>query len=589
MGGGLLERSASRSSVSFDVAKILIVSILVQTFFLFTSNFTVPGGAAEFFAFAEALLHGQKVTIPTVATRDIGYPFLLILSGYFVTNSLIGITLLHAVMGMLIPIFIYLAIAPSSRACAFYTALASIVTLSPFFFVKWIHHDHAYVFFSVVVVWAFCRFLSTKRPADLYLLTFALIAASLTRPAGNVLFPVLIVVAYVAARGPARHYLVCALIFTAAMGGYGAFRYHIFDMAHRTDTPSYTGQQIFYNLYMNSKEYGIELSENLGPHMRQITESVYQAMLPDPRTSEILKKFTSSEQAPSEFVEKVTTPFLNKYFYPYSAADFRSQLYREPNWEYFLLMSVAEPNDQVYLRACWEIVKAYPLYPVKYAARNLWRLLYEPGYAHGRFATGPMGRGGQFFPFDGQAAIGGAALGAAAAMLSLSPRATREVSFDSLAVQPEWAKQLYGGIKSLWFATYDPVVRVIFFLSLIAWLYLLFTWAAIERPAHRLSRRLIAMGGNDLAAPIVGVSAVLLYNALVTAAFAEPDYRYHDMMLPIKVVLAGFGGIALARLVLTLAPRGLRRAPSQHPFATTGTLALVLCALWAWYMVRRSA
>jgi hypothetical protein len=570
-----------------DIAKILLISTLVQAFFLFTANYALPGGALEFFAYADALLNGQKA--PHVFSRDIGFPLLLILSGYYVNHSLIGLTIIQALMGVVTPVLIYLAVAPFSRVGAYYTALASIVTLSPYFFFKWIHHDQAFVFFCVVTIWTFCRFVAYKRPKDLYWFTLAIIAASLTRPAGNLLFPVFIILAYLAARAvPLRHYVACVLLFVGAIGAYQMHRYVILDMANRKDIPSYTGQQIFYNLYMNSKEYGITLSQDLGPGIRAITDKVHDAMLPEPRSSETLKRFMNWESNPSDFTEKVTMPFLNKYFFPYSAIEFRSQLYREPNWEYSLLMTVVEPNDQLYRKASWEVVRAYPLYPLKYAARNLWLFLYEPGYFHTRFNPVPLFRGGQFFPFDGQAAIGGPIFGGAAAALGLPPRAAREIGTDSLATQPDWVKQLYGSIKSAWFAGYDTAVRISLALMLFAWLYVVLYGAAIFIPSFEVTRRLAVLGGSDLVAPIICVSVLLMYNALATAVFAEPDYRYHHMIVPIRVVLAGLGGIAAARLLSVFVPRRVRTVGASNPVLLTAVLTLIACLVWIWHFSRQT-
>lgn len=589
MNGSCDSNDQARIQTTRDLSRILTISILIQTFFLFTANYAFPGGSQDFFVYADALLHGQKARISNVASRDVGYPLLVILSGYFSTNSLVGLTIIQALMGISIPILIYLSIAPLSRAIAYYTAIASIISLSPYFFVKWIHHDQAYVFFCILSIWAFCRFVNSKRPADLYLFTLVIIATSLTRPIGNLLFPVLLPISYVAARGRIRHYVGALLLFIAAMGAYQLHRYIILDVANRTDIPSYTGQQLFYNLYMNSKEHGILLSEDLGPNMRQITEKVYASLLPAPTTSQALKVLMNSEAPPSDFLEKVTVPFLNKYFYPYTAEEFRTQLYREPNWEYFLLMSLVETNDQIYLGASWEIIKAYPFHPVKYTLRNLWLFLYEPGYFHTRFNPIPIFRGGQFFPFDGQSGIGGAIFGAGAATLGLPPRAAREVGFDSFASQPDWAKQLYGVIKSSWLAAYDSVVRVLLVLIFISWIYVLFFSVVVFSTTDAAARRCAFLVGKDLIVPICGISAIFLYNSVLTAAFGEPDYRYHHMILSIKIVLAGFGAVALGRIVHTLAPLRLYPARSHALILLIITLGLGACFLWARYVFKHTA
>jgi hypothetical protein len=57
-------------------------------------------------------------------------------------------------------------------------------------------------------------------------------------------------------------------------------------------------------IYLNSTEYGITLSEDIGPNMKQVTDDVYQATLPSPRDSEFLKKFLGFDSPPSDFRDK---------------------------------------------------------------------------------------------------------------------------------------------------------------------------------------------------------------------------------------------------------------------------------------------
>src|SRR5205823_6151076 len=66
-----------------------------------------------------------------------------------------------------------------------------------------------------------------------------------------------------------------------------------------------------------------------------------------------------------------------------------------------------------------------------------------------------------------------------------------------------------------------------------------------------------------LRAPFWLAAAFVLYNAGITSAFAEPNYRYHFFMLPLLVVCAGFGAAMLAGAVAPLAQRRFATAPSD--------------------------
>ena len=48
---------------------------------------------------------------------------------------------------------------------------------------------------------------------------------------------------------------------------------------------------------------------------------------------------------------------------------------------------------------------------------------------------------------------------------------------------------------------------------------------------------------------ILSASFLLAYNVAITAMFAEPDYRYHYFIVPVEIILAGYGAIVLMRLV----------------------------------------
>jgi hypothetical protein len=580
--------------------QIFAISALVQGFFLLTGNFCVPGSADEFVDFGKALLsllQGRLELVPWVADRSVGYPVLLALSGFYQNGSLIGMTIIQALMAMIIPVLIYRTVQPVSVRGAYYVALASILSLGPFLFVKWLFHDQTYVFFSVVMLWRFSKFVHSKRWQDLIWLTLAIVATTFARPAGGLLFPLLIVAAYSIVRGPIRHYVGAIGLFVLLALANHALRA---ELLYAADGKSheYTGGQIFYDVYMNSLDYGMQLSEDLGPNMKQITDKMYEAMLPSPRSSEFLRTFWDGESPSQQFRDQVITPFLTKYFYPYTAKEFRVQLYRLPNWEYYWMICRLVP-DSVLLRASWEIIKAHPLFVVLFVARNTWYMLYEPGYFHTRFNPIPIFHGGLTFPVDGQEAIGGKVFGAEATILGLPARATREVGFDTLEAQPNWIKQLYRGIRAIWLDWYDTVMHGLFFLTVAAWAALLLDWATMWVRPGTLRKWSECIGANQLSAHVLYLSVFLLYNSVVTAAFSEPEYRYSDMLMLPKLLLAGLGCVALARLLreflcsLSPALREGRKHVSAQTIdvhegpvvAVAGAVATAICVGWAWYMI----
>ena len=227
-----------------DRAKLTLVSTLAATFFLFAGKTWLPGGAFQFMRYADAIVHGTTLP-PDIAQRDAGYPLLIILSGFPFSQSLIPLFLIQAGFAILLPLLVYESLQRLSPRTAFYAGLASILMLSPFYFMKMIHHDQTYIFFSMLILCSLLIFVQTKRFKFLYLFTIFAIYASVVRPAGNALFPLFLIVSYIAVRGGIAHYAACSIIFAAFLAGYAWHRHVIFDVAHAQATPSYTGAQSF--------------------------------------------------------------------------------------------------------------------------------------------------------------------------------------------------------------------------------------------------------------------------------------------------------------------------------------------------------
>jgi hypothetical protein len=571
-------------SAHVDMAKLALIGLGVALFFLFTSPYYFPGGADHFTRWAEALVHGTKLD-PHLAQRDVGFPLLIILSGYTLNGSFIGITLIHAAFGALMPVLLYMSLYRLSQPVAFFTGLFVIVTLAPFYFVKWIHHDQTYIFFMMLTVALLASYLQTRRYSYLYAFCIAIVAASVSRPAGNLLFPVFMLIAYVAVRGKLIHYLACTLIFVAVTLGYLWHRYEIFDMAHNASTPSYTGQQVFYNVYMNSAEFGIRLSPALGPNMADITDALYQKLGPDMRSSNWL----------TAIVGPIPPEFSEKHIYPYTRDEFIQRIYDAPNWEYYSLLATAEPIDQKYLLASWEVIRAYPWYFVAYTLRNAAVFLTNPGYAHTRYNVNPFGRIGLDFP---PLAYGVGAEGTK----EISQRAAREVRFQPLALAPAAIKQFSATIEKDWRGYYYSGVVITVALMTVAWIGIAAVCFSWLRPSSKMREVTDLFAGNGFTASVLAASCLFFYNVGMTAAFVEPDYRYHHFIVPLRVLISGFGLIVLVRILRVhrckaFAPGGLfmrgfgavqghdafALAFSRRPFLLALAVGLIAVALFAWW------
>src|SRR3954447_11228036 len=77
-----------------DAGKLALLGAAIVIFFLFTGTYLYPGGASHFLAYADAVLHGHTLPVD-IAQRDVGYPLLLLLGGFEVWDSILGITLIQ--------------------------------------------------------------------------------------------------------------------------------------------------------------------------------------------------------------------------------------------------------------------------------------------------------------------------------------------------------------------------------------------------------------------------------------------------------------------------------------------------------------
>jgi hypothetical protein len=583
--------SSGRTDV--DRAKLALLGALLATFFLFTANTWFPGGANHFTLYADAILHGTELP-PSVASRDAGYPLLIILSGYTLLDSFIPLYLIQAGFSILLPILIYEGLRRLSQTIAFFTGLASIATLSPFYFMKMIHHDQTYIFFAILMLCLLMIFVQTKEIRFLYLFTLAAICASVARPSGNALFPLFLIVGYVAVRGSLRNYLACAAIFIVFLAGYAWHRHVIFEEVHPTSTPSYLGEQLFYNPYVNALDYGVRLKpEEIGPNFTLAIEQLRKRLAPNPRNSKFIQRDYKSPANEAAFAEA--------YIDPFTTDELIDRVLTEPNWEYYTLLCMVN-DDRILLSASFEMARANPTLILRYSMRNLIHFVFSPGYKHSRYNLNPFRRERLvFYPLQGD--ISGDTS-------SLPMRAVRELTLDPAAHEPRLFHRLLDWIYFVWFRTYGISVIIMACLMSVAWLAASASLASAlrHRPVTVVSaesRNLFAIEGT-LVASIVITSLVFGYNAAVTAVFAEPDFRYRQAADLQAIVISGLGLIVLRQWLLFavgeshaawLVDRWNRAARFTHTYdiwqrLTAATLAAVVIgtivagfAGWALFML----
>jgi hypothetical protein len=545
-----------------DLFRIVLVGLFLAALFLFSTGYILPGGASEFTRWAEALAHGSTLTAG-VADRDVGFPLMLLLSGYTLTGSFIGITVVHAAFAVLMPVLVYVALRPFSPGIAYYSGQIGNICLGSFLYVKFVHHDQTYIFFVMLMVTLIILFFVRGTYRYLYFFTLACLAASVSRPAGNLLFPLFLTLAFFARPRPRvlRHYIISLLIFAGLTAAYQWHRYVVFDVRDQPNMPSYTGQQVFYNLYLNSQEYGITLGPDLGQSMRKLDEALRQKLSPDPRDSVLIQQMSAA--APRLFVEA--------QYLPFTTDELMQRIYLLPNWEYYQLFCGAAESDQLMLRASFEIIEKYPIFFLRYSLRNTLVFLFHPGFAHTRYNVNPFNPVGlQFFPN----------LAGVDEEHDIAARALREVKLNISDAEPRWLRkwliQRRDALGSWWRQHYQSFVEATAVLMVVSWLALIASAACALGRWRRGGEAcgIVALWSSQpgFLASLAAASMLLLYNAGVTGAFAEPDYRYHHFVMLLQVLISGFGAIVLLRI--------LPRLPAEIPTSSIPGRDAVELARW---------
>ena len=551
-----------------NLAKLATLGAILATLFLFTGRIWLPGGAGQFVDYANAIIH-DAVLQPSVAQRDAGYPLIIILSGYLALNSLIPLLLIQAAFAIVSPLLIYEALQRLSIRIAFLTGLAAILTLSPYYFMKMIHHDQTYIFFSTLMLCILLILVQTKQIRFLYFFTVAAICASIVRPAGNILFPIFLVVSYPTVRGQVRHYFLCAAIFFVGLAAYSWHRYVIFDMKDVGENASYTGAQIFYDPYVNSFDYKIHLEPaRIGPSFRFAVDQLRQKLAPDPKDSQVIRRIYDNSPRALEF--------SRANMYPFSTDQLIDKVLTSSNYEYYSLLCDAN-DDQTMLRAAWEISRAYPWLILSYSFRNLVHFIFNPGFTHARYTFEQFGPAGLiFWPALREVDPG--------ELAKLRPRAVREATFDPLSRQPVFVQKVFYRLERAWLGRYLESVTIMAgfmtiagatAIAVLAFDFIGFIGRRTGVAKSVFDERWAPVFYGGLTASIIMASLVFGYNAAVTSIFAEPDFRYRQMADLQAILLGGLGLVALYRWLSVAFSDGIILPLAQRWNALTRWLSAI--------------
>lgn len=578
-----------------DTLKILFVSTMFTLLALNSEAITTSPDTHQFAEWSIAMAQGSALPVqPIYASRNIGYPLLLWISGYPYTHSLLGITVIQTVMAAFIPLLVYSVIRPVSAAAGYYSAMASVLSLSPFYTMKYISHDLAFGFLLVLSAYLCVQYFISRRESYLYWGTASFLMTAVTNPMGNLLFPTFLILAFLFVGGPTRRYVVCLAVGIVLLLGNVYYRHMLFRVPLGHPMPTIVGSQSLYSPYLNSHEYGIRLSPAIGPAMGEIIDRVDRAVPEDPRrlSSVLGDRYEGPGKA----------EFAQQYFYSLTAEQLRSQIFTLPNFEYYEFIVGAANDERLDLAATLEIYRRYPAYVAAFTLRNVWLELAAPGERHAQFSGSPfMVRMGNPFPLDNRGYTDLERFPAGAP-------AIKELRFSDQPVKLAGpARWFLDRVRGRWPTISRWTVDATFLLVLGGLILLGLKYASgpLRRP-----RFVVIKAALDDVFPVpldlafLTAAIMLLELYVVMGMFTEADLRIWHEVEGLRIVVAGLAAGAFARLLANAVMRSAdgRRFVSivstnvpRPAAATRMILAVALAsfavyglASWVMYLVRHT-
>ncbi len=198
---------------------LLLLGTVVEAIWLATQHIGFTVDSREFYELALWLSGHAPANYSLPTYRAPGYPFFLILTGVPSFNTLTGLLLAQAAMAIAIPILIYGSMRLIAPRVAFVTGLCAVLLLVPFAYSKSVMTEQLFLFLLFVLIYLVAHYLARGDARSVYLLAVCAIALLLTRPVANLLFVLVLGVAFLAHPRQYRHHLLAlGFVFVCVVG-----------------------------------------------------------------------------------------------------------------------------------------------------------------------------------------------------------------------------------------------------------------------------------------------------------------------------------------------------------------------------------
>jgi hypothetical protein len=497
----------SRGATQFDLWITAVISGSIALFFLLFGYVEFTTDSNTYLRYAIDI--AQHRFDPGLAIRTPGYPAILVLTGYTLTGSLIGVLVLQAASGAAIPVLAGAILRPISRWVGALTSAVMILSLTPFQFINRIHPDQLYVFMMVVIAALICRWLLSGRPLWLYLSILSCVLASSLRPVGAVLALVCFGLA-VCRRRHLGHAAVCAALFLVVVVG-------LPKLERGQADKSFIGQQAFFNAYMWSD--GSMDAFSTGTAAQELRGNLREFFAKNPTKEEKIR--LGGPQPSDEAYEHLFGRFDGNPDAQVTEMFARPQMYYY--WTIAILSEQEWPGgDGILLRATLQHYWTHPWQLVRSTLQTYRGLTLGPAWTFTLVGSGfdavgeqpiffePMQRDKGIIPTPERQSVTATTL----AMFANKAKPT-----------PVWALW----VRRVFAADYFVLVPISYFLMVVG----VVGFIAVPGPARTIS--LVVFGLHSM-------------NVLALSVLVDPQLRYQAQSIPLAIIGAGIGIYRLAAI-----------------------------------------
>jgi hypothetical protein len=502
---------------------VLTCSALLAVYLAVSGGFTVFGDSWSYFQYADGLSRARFAE--PLYVRTPGYPLLILLSGYEITRSPLGLVMIQAVLCALIPWLAHRSFSIFSERMGLAAGTVSLLSLTPFLFQNMLFPDAAYLFFAVLTIYCLTRVFAGK-PEYVYYCFAAAAFAQFIRPAGIALVTAYAILIPLIRRRLIKETLLSLVIVAGLSIGFRQFENLSFrHFQNISVTGTFAGRQLFLNAYLRSAPYGgFDVKSTA---MNGLKRDIETFLATDPRLRD-----NTFGLSPHEYQDLFGQ-------YKRDPERLTERIFGRPDIRYntllFGLGDIGSGGDRQFRRLWLEYVSLHPFIVARYVAENFVGQSVGEGWSYGAGVypeSKAVENDAPFWPLSQNVATG-----------AIDQSAVGASFLESRTPSHDW---FANALLRLWSIEWS-VGRPLFYALMIA------GWIASFWESQPIRNTMTATVG-------VGVANTLLLSLLV-----DPKPRYQAEGMVIAAFVAGAAAwIILRRGRAIVRPNLLQMSPFQR-------------------------